>query len=355
MKLWKFAAAVALTFTAVLAHAKTEEKTSGTKRPPMEVCEAALTGKPSLAFQYVLAQPGKPTFFLLPGVNRATLLNDPAVEGLIRQGSGVITFNFSVQPFSIAELPKDRSVNLKDITLERLAEETMAMARKIEKEHGLAIKDMIPVTLSYSAAVSPYLTEFPTIIDMVPMTSLAAQNPTLQASISTLKAAELWNPIFGPGITRSTLDNAYRFEWSKQVDSLIKGFDLPSNRRTEMIEGYMTLSRAVEGFSWEKTKPSKKVKRVFVLAENEARELLKDQVRTILDLKSKGYDVSVIFVAESGHILPADQPIAYVAALMAVATNNLPEGAAALIDVKKGSAITIEGEKAIEFLKAILK
>lgn len=355
MNFLKFAAAVALTLTAVLAQAKTEEKSSGSKRPPMEICESALVGKPSLAFQYHPAQPGKPTFLLLPGVNRASLLSDPAVEGLIQIGSGVITFNFSVQPFSIAELPQNRSANLRGITLEHLAEETMAMARKIEREHGVRLKDMIPVSLSYSAAISPFLTEFPTIIDLVPMTSLAAQNPTLQATISTLKAAELWNPIFGPGITRSTLDSAYRMEWSKQVNSLIKGFDLPSSRRSEMIEGYMTLSRAVEGFSWEHTKPSKKVKRVFVLAEKEARALLKDQIRTVLDLKSKGHDVSVIFVAESGHILPADQPVGYVTALTAVATNNIPPGAVAIIDVKKGSAITVEGEKAIEFLKALLK
>ncbi len=355
MKWINFAVAIVVALSTINAFAKSEEKSAGTNRPALQLCEAHLNGKRSLAFQYQPAQPGKPTFLLLPGVNRATLLSDPALQVLAADGSGIITFNFSVQPLSIAELPERERANLEQVTLQSLAQETLAIAKKIEKEHGVPLRDMVPVSLSYTGAISPFLTAFPTIIDMVPLTSMSAYSPQLDAYYQNLKRAELFNPIFGPGITRSALDVAYRSEWVKQVDSISKQYDLPTARRTEMIEGYMTLSRAVEGFSWEKQAPSKKVKRIFVLAENEAKVLLADQIQTILSLKSKGYDVATIFIAGSGHIIPAEQPLGYVAALKGVAAGTIATGTVSVIDVKRGTAITVEGEKADEFLKAILR
>ncbi len=158
-----------------------------------------LTLNKGSAISYEFSPPaaGKPTFLLMPGVNRGIVLKDPAVAGLIQAGAGVITFNYSVQPLSIAELPARERADLEGVTLESLAAETLALAREIGRRHGIPLQRVIPVSLSYSGAVSPVLKDFPVVIDMVPLTSFGAFNPQLAAYYSSLKAAEFFNPIFG--------------------------------------------------------------------------------------------------------------------------------------------------------------
>lgn len=276
-----------------------------------------------LAYEFSPPQPGQPTFLLMPGVNRGMRLGDEAAALLAKSGAGVVTFNFSVQPLSIAELPAGEKPDLKDVTLNSLAEETRTLARWISREIKAPLSDLIPVSLSYSGAVSPFLNEFKLAIEVVPLTSFSAFNPQFAAYYSSLKAAEFFNPIFGPGITRASLDSAYRSQWHPQVAALARQFDLPASRHEEMVEGYMTLSRAVEEFSWLERPPAKDVKRVFVLAENEARSLKADQMTTIHELKSLGLPIEMIMISKSGHIIPAEQPQAYVETLLSIARSRV--------------------------------
>lgn len=327
MKLVKFLIAIAVTLSAIAGHAK--------------------------AVEFQAPKPGKPTYLLLPGVNRGTMLTDPAVQLLVADGAGIITFNFSVQPLSIAELGPRESADLRDVSLESLAEETLALAKQFEKEHGILVKDMIPVSLSFTGAVSPFLNAFPQVIDMVPLTSMAAYNPHLEAYYRMLKGAELFNPIFGPGITRASLDSAYRTQWVPQVNSIVEQFQLPSNRRSEMIEGYVALSRAVEGFSWKNSAPSKKVKRVFVIAGNEAESLQRDQVLTILDLQDQGYNVATILVEGSGHVIPSEKPAAYFKALKIVSDAKIEKGTLIVLDANKNTIRTLKGESARRSLESL--
>lgn len=277
-----------------------------------------------IAYEFSPPMPGQPTFLLMPGVNRGMRLDDEAAVQLIKSGAGVVTFNFSVQPLSIAELPEAERANLKGITLESLAEETKLLALRIRDQIGGPLSDLIPVSLSYSGAVSPFLRDFSKVIEVVPLTSFSAFNPQLSAYYSSLKAAEFYNPIFGPGITRSSLDAAYRSQWYPQVTALARQFELPAARFEEMVEGYTTLSRAVEGFSWFERPPEKKVNRYFILAENESRSLKADQLATIRELQAQGYSLEVKEISRSGHIIPVDQPKAYVEALLSIARGRIP-------------------------------
>ena len=128
-----------------------------------------------------------------------------ATQNLIKRGFGVATFNFSTQPLSVAQLAEKEEPYFKshDVSLKDLAEETAAIAGALKKQYG--IDNVIPVSLSYSGAVSPFIKGYKLMIETVPMTSAAAENPQLEQYRQMLKAGEVWNPVFGPGITRSDM------------------------------------------------------------------------------------------------------------------------------------------------------
>jgi hypothetical protein len=54
----------------------------------------------------------------------------------------------------------------------------------------------IPVSLSYSAAVSPFIQSVDLIIEVAPLTSSQAANPVLEKLFVILKNAEVFNPFF---------------------------------------------------------------------------------------------------------------------------------------------------------------
>jgi len=299
-----------------------------------------------------LPQQGKPTFLFLPGVNRALLLQEPAAQELIRGGYGVAAFHFSAQPLSIATLPAGMRPAFydKDVTLASLAEEAMSVARGLESQYGL--KRLIPVTLSYSGAVSLHLRGFPLVIDSVPLSSMAAFSPQLSMYYNWLKAGELMNPIFGPGITRASLDQAYRLQWVPQVEAIAAQFKLPAARKAEMVDGYLRLSRATEGFEW--SNKADRTQRVFLLAAKESPTLLRHQVEVVRERLSQGRAESVFVVQESGHVIPSDQPAAYTQILIAVAEGRSQPGLT-LVTPSSGEWKQLGTKDAVSYLERAVK
>lgn len=297
--------------------------------------------------------PGKPTFLFLPGVNRGVLMKEPALQELLRSGNGVVTFHFSVQPFSLATLKAGEkpAFYAADPSLADLAAETASLAAGVRREFGVG--EVIPVTLSYSGAVSPSLRGFPRVVDAVPLTSMAAFNPELNAYRNWLKSGELFNPIFGPGITRASLDQAYRYQWVKQVDGIVEQFSLPKDRKNEMVDGYVRLSRATEGFEWSFDRADKTA-RTFVLAADEKGALLRSQLSLARDRLAAGAEDSVFIVQESGHIVPSDQPAAYARILEAVATGRA-QGGVTVVRPSTGEWKYRAGREAITFLEQAIK
>ncbi len=303
-------------------------------------------------FEYLkAAKKGAATFLLMPGVNRSLLMSEDGAQALAKKGYGVATMNFSVQPFSVNELEKNeipffmnQSPTLKDLALE-----VEALAKDLQQQ--LQAETVIPVSLSYSGAVSPFLKNFPLVIDTVPLTSSAAQNPELEQYRQSLKLGEMWNPIFGPGITRSLLDQAYRSKWADQVDSLSKQFNLASDRRSQMIEGYTTLSRATEGFEWDVAQLPAKTRRVFMFAGNEGKGLLEHQVRTFLKVYSADPKSLLFVVKDSGHLIPGDQPESYAGVLDLVAQGKTLEmGGVVEVDPSTRKSRTFQGAQAQKYL-----
>jgi hypothetical protein len=264
-----------------------------------------------------------PTFLFLPGVNRGLLSDEAALVVLKQKGFGVVTMNFSTQPFSVSELASDVSPEFlsKSYTLEELGNEVVVLSNELKKNFN--IQNIIPVSISYSSAVSSTIKGFSLMIDAAPMTSSAAVNPQLENYRATLKASEIFNPIYGPGITRSLLDQTYYTTWTPQVEAMIKQFQLNADRKPDMIKGYTVQSRAAEGFTWDLKKTNVDTKRIFILGKKDSKALLKNQLEVVLKALENEADVLVFVVNEAGHIIPSDQPQTYAAILTYVATNDI--------------------------------
>ncbi|MCX7978563.1 MAG: hypothetical protein N2578_06120, partial [Bdellovibrionaceae bacterium] len=200
--------AVLLTFMASTGEAQQKFRTEYLQAEAGEVI--FLQTKPASA--------KKANLLLLPGVNRSFMDTDISVKTLAKVGFGIATFAFSAHPASVAALPEGvvPSFYTKGLSLDVQSKQVRFVHGAI-KERGLLAA--VPITLSYTGAVSPQLEGYPLIIDVAPMTSSAAANPELDENIRRLKAAEVWNPIFGPFLTRNVLDGGYRSHYSGQVDS----------------------------------------------------------------------------------------------------------------------------------------
>jgi hypothetical protein len=317
---------------------------------PITVVQKLGPGR-QLHVQIAKPEAGKPTFLFLPGVNRGLLLEEPAAAELIKNGNGVVGFNFSVQPISLATLPRGEKPAFysEEVTLESLAAEAEGVAKALASQYG--IKNLVPVTLSYTGAVSAKL-KFSRIVDSVPLTSMAAFSPELAQYRNWLKSGELFNPIFGPGITRASLDAAYRMQWSKQVDAITQQFSLPRDRSNEMIDGYIRLSRATEGFEW--SNKADRAQRTFILAANESPALLRHQAEVVRERLARNSGESVFIVQESGHVIPAEQPKAY-ARILELVASGLAKANITLVTPSTGEMKTLTKEESIRLLDKALK
>jgi len=330
---------------APLAHAKDSGET--TLKVPAEFCEYALGGN-KLALQvHKPADSGKPVFLFLPGSNRSLLLDHPVAQVLALAGAGMVTMNYSAHPLSRAgSTPGDP----KPVTAAELAEQVNFIRAYVAKMHGL--NNLIPVALSYSGVVSPFL-DFPLIIDLVPMTSADEQNRQLAAYRRSLTAGAAINPFAGQAIARGMLDTAYRSVWGSEVDDQIEELGVPESRRAEMIEGMVQLSRAAEGFSWENSPPKKNVRRDFILGANENRALLKHQVQTFLRLQREGYAVRAIVIKEAGHMIFNDQPAALAVVLAAAAVREAQGALLTVVTPSTGAVESLDAEAAISYLERL--
>lgn len=265
-----------------------------------------------VSFEFTKAKNAKlPTLLFLPGVNRGLLSSDEALENLAEKGFGIVTMNFSTQPISVSQLDKGVKPDFRNstYTLESYHAEVAALSNELQK--NFKVKTIVPISISFSSAVSSTLPNFPFIIDAVPMTASAAVNPELEAYRAYLRSGEIFNPIFGPGITRSMLDQSYYQQWRPQVDNMITTFDLDKNRKDDMVEGYTVASRAAEGFVWDLKKTSADTRRVFIFAKDDSETLLKDQLQLFLKAMDSTPNALAFLVKDSGHVVSSDQPEAY--------------------------------------------
>lgn len=268
------------------------------------------------------SNPNSTTFLLLPGVNRGWLQSDKVTKALTQAGYQYVTMNFSPHAFSVAQLSPNQigTFERRNIALIDLAQEIEFVKSELSKKYNLT--QLITVTLSYSGLISPLLKDS-IIIDTAPLTSSAAAYPEFEAYRIWLTSLELINPFFGPIWTRSQLDLQYRQYWTKKVEEFISDYQLPVTKKSRMIEGQVSLSRAAEAQSWNLNTLSNKTNRTLILAGKEKTELLKHQLHLIKREWTRENWIRVFVVPDSGHVIPAERPTLYVKILENLVTQNM--------------------------------
>ena len=295
-------------------------QTLGTSARLPESYRLSLQADRSLTVEHVRAQPGQPTLLLMPGAISPVFSESPAFKRLAETGVGVVSFAHSHQPRSLKDATEDgaRSVERDTLSIDSLVAETEAVRRHFAS-NGTSL---IPVSLSFSGALTPQLSNVERTVEMVPMTSSDATSATGAAFRSQLMAAAAWNPFFGQQIARQQLSTSYRMYWQPIVDGLIQHQGYPSARRELMLEAYVKQSQAIEGFKWNVSELPRSTQRNFVLAGQENQSLLKHQLQTVLEMIEAGHQPNLILIKGVAHNVPTTRPDVYAQVLQWVATQN---------------------------------
>jgi pimeloyl-ACP methyl ester carboxylesterase len=256
------------------------------------------------------ASPSGRTLLLLPGINRSLLLVDEPVRALAERGYGIVMLQYSTQPHSVVALKPEVRPHFLDqaVSLDDLTAEVTELADHLKRTGK---KNLIPVSLSFSGSTSARLKGFQVAIDVVPMTSYAAANPGFQSVTSWFESTRWMNPFGTDWMQRNALDQAYRLHWEKEADSKIKAFGLRPSTKENIVQGYSAMSRAIEDFDWKNESPDKTARRLIVVAENDERSLLKNQIESFQRLKAQGYAVNLVIVQGAGHGVFSSHPNSY--------------------------------------------
>lgn len=259
-------------------------------------------------FHYSIANPSKITLVLLPGIYRGLNEDDQIISILKQKKINYVAIHFSGHPSSILQLNESESPlfkNGKGLTSQLLADEVSAVVMHLK------LKKPVPVSLSYSSTVVPFLDvkQFPVVIETAPIGAFGEDDPVgtaqRQAWANWLK---LW-----PGNyfwIEAAKDKAYRDHWQPIAESRADQYD--GINVSLMTEGYMAMARATEDFDIRKQDFKNTAKRIWILAENEDeyRRSLQDEAVQIYNSVTKVSELPYE-VADSGHIIPTEQPEAY--------------------------------------------
>ncbi len=278
----------------------------------------------SLALEHLPAQPGQPTLLMMPGAISPVSAGHPAFKKLAQSGVGLVSFAYSHQPGSLKAATREavQALEQGEVSISGWVAETLTVRDHFARQ-GV---ELIPVSLSFTGAVTPSLQGFNRIIEMVPMTSTDATSATGAAVRDQLKAAAMWNPFFGQQLVRQQIDFSYRAYWQSVVDSLARDPQFPGELRGTLLDQYVRQSQAIEGFKWDVASLPRSIQRTFVLAGQESQSLLKHQLQTVVAMIEAGHQPNVVLVKGVGHNIPSSQPDTYAQLLAWAARDSRLDG-----------------------------
>jgi|GEM_PF-816463 len=331
-----------------------QTRLAGAKTVPFEV-EA---GRLLFTQLFPPAQDENPFILSLPGSNRALLTSENEMRALAIAGFGLASFNFSPQILSLAGTPKDIKPYFSQHTMS-LADFATEADRLAQALKGMGAKRVVPVTLSYSGLVSPLLKGYDLIVDVSPMTAWSATPAVAQgASVrSLLDVGAMFNPFFGQALKNAALESGYRTFWGSQVDRLSAQFKLDKDRRSQFVDGMLSLTKAADGQEWDLEQLDPKTKRVFLLGIEESPSLLQHQLLTAQKMMEKGLPINLVLMLHAGHVLPDDQPLAFSKIVQAaVAGQGFFAGNHGVMVVNpiSGEVKRHEGAEAIPFIQTLI-
>jgi pimeloyl-ACP methyl ester carboxylesterase len=258
-----------------------------------------------------------PTLIFLPGIYRGQLQSDPVTKPLMESGIPFVTMHFAEQPDSIVATAKDSEPDFSKVELQTLAQEVSALAKHLNLEFA------IPVTLSYSAAVTSHLdrSRFPVVIEVAP---ISKSTDTLPDSI--VGFYELWESWvrsmpFGSAWLLAQKKAQLQTYWSRWSDGYSARLPLLKDPvyRDRASKGYTALTLAADGFDLRKQDFRKGPQRFWILGSEEQASRSDIQNRAIESYqKTTGHEGSVFVIQGAGHVVSSDEPEKFVETLKVI-------------------------------------
>lgn len=270
--------------------------------------DGSLTSNRVAYIEYAKPKNNKlPILLLGPGVNRGVLSSDRMLSSLKQRGYGYVALHFSTLPHSVAALGKNKKpfFTEEEFSMEDYAEEMESVGKWAKEKFD---REVIPVTLSFSGAPSSLLKGFDKIVDLAPMVSLKHARPTLYYYYNNLRVANMFNP-FGAAVIRAAMDQTYLPIWRPQAAQMVQGFGFDPEVEDNVLEGYMTSSRTLEGFEWEPKNTPNSTLRTFVFAEQEGEDLLEGQVEVLKEFFKKNKKTGCFFIRGAQHAISFSHPV----------------------------------------------
>ncbi len=250
-----------------------------------------------------------PTLILLPGIFRGFLQEEEYLKVLNRRKLNWVAWHSSRHPESI--INGNQNPWLRPASTQSLAEELVVL------KTTLKIQRPILVSLSYSASFIPYVNPqiFPIVIETAPM-GQALENEPPSPYYESWKQWVGMFPIFGNLVVANQEYWAYRGYWAQQTDNLIKTHPRYAPFQKAVAEGLAQLAYAARTFDLRDQDFSQGPQRFWILGqkENPARKAIQREAIQMYE-KQTGAENSSIVIENAGHVVPNENPEAYVKAL----------------------------------------
>lgn len=258
--------------------------------------------------------PEEPVLLLLPGIFRGFLSADKMTPELVAADLPFILMHFAEQADSVVLTPHNSEADFSQVDLKTLTEEVSSVAAE------LRLRKVIPVTISYSGLLTQALdpVRFPVVIEVAPMAKDTDEYPP--ALVQYYEWWETWVKTMPYGA--AWLLNAKKVQlgsyWRKYLNQQKNRLPQLSDDEVmnQAVQGYTALSLAADGFDLRKQDFKKGPQRFFILGEQESPYRAEIQNEAVSEYQRQtGHNGNVVVIKGAGHLVPIDQPAAYVGAL----------------------------------------
>lgn len=301
----------------------------------------------AVAYEANIIDPNQVTLILMPGIFRglSTRTQDALLNQLTEQNINWVSYHFSAHPESIIQSMGNNGTT-QAVDTKILAEESRQVVKQLKVEKPLY------VSLSYSSTVSSLFTkkEMPLLVEAAPLgkqNEVAAFFDTVVANNNNFCSLP-WAKLNPYCVAWDTSKSAsYQVYWSGVVAGLEKTYpELKEIKlKSQAVSGYVAMSKAVESYDFSKLNFKEGPERIFIIGQNEEANRKKIQIEAIKAYKEqRGHFPSVFLIKNAGHIIPVDQPVAYISVLTTTIKNNFPRDSAIQLVDEQGqlSPMSIE-------------
>lgn len=271
----------------------------------------------SVYVEYRISNPNSPVMVFMPGIYRGLKSGDGIYDLLENSQKNWATLHFSSHPESILN---SKSIPSSKPSLSDIANEVATVLETMN------IQKYTLISLSYSGAVTSQMLSSSNkyIIESAPMGKYNEAMGALGQSQDAWSGISSW---MTGGMDQFFKDLAYRNYWTQHVSKMA----LSDHRLKDisafnsLVNGYIGLAKAAEGYDIKKVQFADSQPRAFFLAENELPARLQNQVQGILNYISQTQQMPFLALFKDGeHNLSTSHPEAYLKLIELINSGKIP-------------------------------